>query len=289
MERISLYIPCYNAEKSINDCLQSVFNQSYKIDEILIIDDGSQDRTVEIAERYPVRIIRHKQNKGLAACRNTAFRKANNEFIASLDSDCIADPKWLTQLVNCFSDDDIAGAGGILIDRYTLSTADTWRSVHMAQHWGAELIEYPPFLYGNNTLFRKKSIEKAGFYNEKYRTNYEDLDICMRIYNCGFKLIYNPKAHVEHLRKDTIKSVLFSYWSWFYYKYMMSNQINRLSLRIAVMLGRMVEYTEISEVFFREDFREGEYKLLPIDVLFILYCWWFELRHCIKSINFIGK
>lgn len=289
MEKVTLYIPCYNAEDTIKECLESIISQSYKIDEILVIDDGSNDRSVEIAKKYPVRIINHKENKGLAATRNTAFREANNEFIASLDADCVAGPEWLVELLKCLLDGDIAGVGGMLINRYTLNTADIWRSVHMAQHWGDELIENPPFLYGNNSLFRRKFIEKAGFYNEKYRTNYEDVDLCMRLYNCGFKLIYNPKAQVEHSRKDTINSVLFSYWSWFYYKHMISNQVNGLSRKIAVILGRIVEYTEISEVFFREDFRKRKYKLLPMDFLFILYCWLFDLRHCVKSMNVISK
>jgi len=289
MEKVTLYIPCYNAEDTIKECLESIISQSYEIDEILVIDDGSNDRSVEIAKKYPVRIINHKENKGLAASRNTAFREANNEFVASLDADCVADSQWLGRLMEHFTDNDIAGVGGTLIDRYVLTTADIWRSVHMAQHWGDELIEYPPFLYGNNTLFKKKCIEKAGFYNEEYKTNYEDVELCMRLYNYGFKLIYNPKAKVEHSRKDNINSVLFSYWSWFHYEHMISNQVNRLSRRIAVILGRIVEYTEISQGFFREDFRERKYKLLPMDFLFILYCWWFDLRHCVKSMDVISK
>lgn len=286
MEKVSLYIPCYNAENTIKECLESVIRQSYEIDEILVIDDGSKDKTIEIAKQYPVRIISHKENKGLAASRNTAFREANNEFVAALDADCIASPEWLWQLMECFVNDGIVGAGGMLAERYTLSMADKWRSVHMAQHWGEELLENPPFLYGNNTVFRKKSVEKVSFYNEKYKTNYEDIDLSMRIYNCGISLIYNPKAHVEHMRKDTMSSVLSTYRNWFYYAHLNLKHINQASRRVAMNLGRIAEYPEIFEVFFREDLRARNYELLPLDFVLIPYCTWLDLRQLFKILFF---
>lgn len=162
MEKVTLYIPCYNAEKTIKECLDGVMGQIYPIGEILIINDGCRDRTIDIVSVYPVRIINHNTNKGLAAARNTAFRQAKNEFVASLDADCVARPNWLEQLMSSFSDDNIAGAGGILIEKYSISLADKWRFAHMPQMWGKELIQDPPFLYGSNTVFRKKSFGRPG-------------------------------------------------------------------------------------------------------------------------------
>jgi len=263
MERVSLYIPCYNAKEYINECLHSVMVQSYKIDEVLVIDDGSDDNTIEIAKRYPVKIIRHDKNRGLAASRNTAFRVTKNEFVASLDADCVAGHNWLQQLMECFVSDDIMGVGGKLVERHNLTVADKWRSTHMSQQWGNQIVENPPFLFGSNTVFKKKVIEGVGFYNEKFRSNYEDVDISIRIYNSGFRLIYNSEAEVEHLRKDTIKSVLSTYWHWLHYKHMGGNYNNKISRRIAAMLGNIAEYFEISEDFFQEDLREKTYKLLP--------------------------
>ena len=81
--RVSLYIPSYNVAKTLKDCIESVLNQTYPIDEILIIDDGSTDETIDIASQYSVRIVRHNKNLGLAASRNTASRAARNEFVAA--------------------------------------------------------------------------------------------------------------------------------------------------------------------------------------------------------------
>lgn len=282
MEKVSLYIPCYNAEKFINDCLQSVINQSYKIDEILVIDDGSSDRTIEIAKKYSVRIITHRKNKGLAATRNTAFKEAKNEFVVSLDADCIADAQWLQQLMECFVSDNIVGVGGMLKETNILSVADKWRSIHMAQHWGNEIINDPPFLYGNNAVFKKNCVERVGFYHKELKTNYEDVDLSMRLYNRGFRLIYNPRAFVEHIRKDTIWSIMINYWNR-YHSYQKSLYDRKTVFKkIAAHLGNLAEYTEISEIFFQEDLNEKNYKLLPFDCMFAFYCLWLDLKHSFK-------
>ncbi len=88
--KVSLYIPCYNAERYIARAIEGALRQTNALDEILVVDDGSKDGTREIASRYPVRIISHDRNRGLAAARNTGFRNARNELVASLDADCVA-------------------------------------------------------------------------------------------------------------------------------------------------------------------------------------------------------
>lgn len=271
MFKVSLYIPCFNAEKTIRECLNSVINQTYPIDEILVIDDGCQDKTADIISKYPVRVIRHDKNKGLAASRNTAFEEARNEFIASLDADCFAEPDWLKVLMSCFLDDDIAGAGGILVENYTVNIADKWRAVHMSQYWGEEIITNPPFLYGSNTVLRKDAVEKVGMYNQWNRSNYEDLDLSTRIMEEGGRLIYNPKAIVKHLRQDTVMSVLKAYWKWEHYEYMRKEYVNRPLKKIAVCLASSNESAETIGQFFREDLDTKNYQLMLMDIFFMFY------------------
>lgn len=284
MEKVSLYIPCYNAEKHIKECLDSVINQSYKIEEIIVIDDGSVDNSADIIKDYPVKIIRNLKNRGLAASRNIAFKEAKNEFVAALDADCVAGPEWLGSLMKCFVSDDIAGAGGSLVERNTLTLADKWRSVHMAQYWGVALLENPPFLYGDNTVLRKKSVEKAGFYNEGYNTNYEDVDLSMRLYKRGFRLVYAPEAKVVHLRQDTIKSAVTTYWHWKYYKHMPLDGVNKLSQRIIARVRSIAEYDGIFKDFILRDLSERNYRLLPLDFICVLYCLWLDLKDIGKGL-----
>ena len=68
-----------------------------------MVDDGSCDKTIQIVSQYPVKIIRHKANKGLAAARNTAVKNIKTDFVASLDADCLPEPDWLLRLMNKFN------------------------------------------------------------------------------------------------------------------------------------------------------------------------------------------
>ena len=212
MEKVSLYIPCYNARRYLKECLEGVLRQTCKIDEILVIDDGSTDGSLAIARNYPVRVIRHNRNKGLAAVRNTAFKESRNDLVAALDADCLADPEWLEGLMRCFDNKDIVGAGGRLLEKNTAGLADKWRLAHMKQDWGNDVVYDPLFLYGNNSVLRKSAVKKAGFYNERFKSNYEDIDLSSRIYACGSRMVYQPAALVEHLRQDTLRSILKGYW-----------------------------------------------------------------------------
>lgn len=259
MEKVTLYIPCFNASKYLRQCLESVLNQSYPIDEILIIDDGSTDDTIEIARQFPVKVISHGQNKGLASSRNTAFREARNEFIAALDSDCAARQNWLEELMKNFKDMQVAGAGGRLVEKYTHTPADEWRSRRMAQHWGDIEIKNPYFLFGSNTVLKKSVVSISGFYNEKFRTNYEDVYLSKEIFKKGFQLIYCPTAIAEHLKKDTIRGVLKSFWRWYYYD--------------SVSWAKLVPY------FLCSDFKNRRGRMLILDILMIFYLIWLDFRN----------
>lgn len=85
---ISVIIPCYNSEEWIIDSLQSIYNQTYKNFEVIIVDDGSDDNTQQVVEQFDASIIyKYQENKGPAAARNLGGKLANGEYIAFLDSD----------------------------------------------------------------------------------------------------------------------------------------------------------------------------------------------------------
>ena len=95
---VSVIMPAYNAEKYIGEAIASVCAQTYENWELLILDDGSADRTAEIAQAYAqrdarIRVLRNLQNMGVARTRNRGFDLAQGEWIALLDSD----DRWRVQ------------------------------------------------------------------------------------------------------------------------------------------------------------------------------------------------
>lgn len=264
--KVGLYIPCFNAEETIQSCLEAVFKQAYPIKEVVVVDDGSTDRTIEIVSKYPVKIIRHTNNKGLAFARNTAIKNINTEFIASLDADCLPDSDWLKQLMKRFDSPKIAGVGGRLLEIYSSSVFDLWRAVHMKQYWGDKETN-PPFLFGSNTIFRKKALINIGFYNENYKNNYEDVDISNRLKKTGYVLLYEPKAIAHHLRNDDICSILNSYWRWnsgYYQKKRYYSNLKSFVFKVKDNIGLANRYIE-------EDIVSKRYQLLYLDFLLALH------------------
>lgn len=272
MEKVSLYIPCFNAQSYLRECLDSVFRQTYAADEVLVIDDGSTDASVRIAESYPVRVISQGRNLGLAVARNTALCESRNEFIASLDADCLADPDWLEILMANLVSNDLIGAGGRLIEKNISGIADKWRSAHMGQDLGDQLRRVN-FLYGSNCLFRKKALFTVGLYRQEFNTNYEDINISERLTAYGFKMVYDPKAIVKHLRKDSIGSVLRTYWRWCLYMHVTPKNRGHFSRRAA---SRLVMVVGNFEKFARRDIEKRNLALLIVDIIYLFYSFWLD-------------
>ena len=86
MPKFSIIIPVYNVEQYIKRCLDSVFNQSYKDFEVIVVNDGTKDNSMDIVKDYDVKAINQK-NQGLSVARNTGVKKAKGEYIIFLDSD----------------------------------------------------------------------------------------------------------------------------------------------------------------------------------------------------------
>jgi GT2 family glycosyltransferase len=89
----------------------------------------------------------------------------------------------------------------------------------MAQSHGPDLISDARYIYGHGTVFRRSALEKVGLYNEKLRTNAEDTYICEQLKKAGFRVVYQPAAVAEHLRTDTITSLMRAYWAWTFHGY----------------------------------------------------------------------
>lgn len=97
MPKFSIIIPVYNVEKYIKKCLDSVFNQSFKDYEVIVVNDGTKDNSMDIVKEYDVKIINQK-NQGLSVARNTGVSKAKGEYLLFLDSDDYIEKDLLKEL-----------------------------------------------------------------------------------------------------------------------------------------------------------------------------------------------
>lgn len=103
---VSVVIPCLNAEKYIRHCLDDVMAQKYPFLETIVINDGSTDRTAQIASLYPVRVISFPENRGISAARNAGIEAATGEYIHFMDVDDDINPDFYTNMIMARRDDD---------------------------------------------------------------------------------------------------------------------------------------------------------------------------------------
>ena len=189
---VSVVIPAYNAEMFLEKTLDSVLAQTYKNIEVLVVDDGSQDRTAEIVEGVAQRdnrvILLRQSNAGVAAARNLAIEKSSGEYIAPIDADDIWYPQKLEKQVQCMLQAEpsvwLVYAWSVDIDEEGLLTGGFSAPTLDGEVYTA--LVYRNFL-GNASvpLIRRTCLDRVGYYNCQLKENNaqgcEDGDIYLRI------------------------------------------------------------------------------------------------------------
>ena len=219
-EKITIYIPAYNAESTITQSIESILDQSIKFNEIIVINDNSTDNTLKkISPFSEVKIINNKKNEGLSACRNLGFENSKNQIIAAIDSDVVLDKYWLENTI-CHLKDDIAMCGGNLIEKHIQNKFNKWRSIHYKQNWGNYNLLNPSFLFGCNTIQKKDLWKEVGGYDLKLRSNGEDIDYCYKLKKLKkYKSFYSAEAKCYHLQNDSLDSLSKRVWRYHSFGY----------------------------------------------------------------------
>jgi len=114
--KISVIIPVYNEEKNIARTIDSLLNQTFSDYEIIAVNDGSKDNSIDVLNRYKdkIKIIDKKKNEGQAKALNAGLKIASGDIIARTDGDSIVPPDWLERIHNNFKNNDIIAVGGWL-------------------------------------------------------------------------------------------------------------------------------------------------------------------------------
>ncbi|MBD2531094.1 glycosyltransferase [Nostoc flagelliforme FACHB-838] len=207
--KVSVVVCAYNAERTMDSCLASLKEVNYPNYEVIVVNDGSRDRTLEITQRYDyVRLI-NQENKGLSVARNVGMAAATGEIVAYTDSDCMVDPDWLTYLVAKFLSSDVGAVGGPNLSppEDSLVPACVAVSPGVPTHilLSDEVAEH---IAGCNMAFRREILEEINGFNPIFRTAGDDVDICWRLQDKGYTIGFSPTAIVWHFRRNTVAAYL---------------------------------------------------------------------------------
>ncbi len=202
---ISVVVCTYNGARTIRDTLENLRRLEYPNYEVIVVDDGSKDATPTIAGEYGFRLI-STENRGLSNARNTGMEAAKGEIVAYIDDDAYPDPQWLTYLAASFMSSSYAAIGGPNI----APSGDGWVADCVANSPGGPIPVLvsdteAEHIAGCNMAFRKANLKAIGGFDPQFRTAGDDVDVCWRILERGWKLGYSPAAVVWHHRRNSLR------------------------------------------------------------------------------------
>lgn len=250
---VSVIIPVYQAEKYLSRCISSVLNQTYKNLEILLIDDGSTDKSLHICKEMAQTDLRirvfHHENAGVAATRNLGLDEAKGEFIYFLDSDDRIDSNTLSAMVLSMTEHhaQLCICGFQYVEetgckKHGFPTdCKVDKSEFMDQYFW-DLYENSVLFNIGTKLYRRSIIEEAGLRFHTDMVVYEDIRFCLEYVDKVQQIYLQGKPYYDYLM-DNSESLLHGYKSGFWestFKYchiLMSKFANKpSSLNKAVLL-----------------------------------------------------
>jgi lipopolysaccharide/colanic/teichoic acid biosynthesis glycosyltransferase/glycosyltransferase involved in cell wall biosynthesis len=214
---ISVIVPAKDAENTIRECLQALMLQEGmqlgRDYEVIVVDDGSQDQTAQMADGFPVQVIR-QSHRGPAAARNVAAQLARGTILAFTDADCAPSPAWLKNLTQPFTDPPIVGVKGAYL---THQTALVPRFVQLEYEYkDGRMRDFSSidFIDTFSAAYRKDIfLQNAGF-DESFRNPaVEDIEFSFRLARKGYRMVFVPQATVFHFHDRNLSDYLHrKYW-----------------------------------------------------------------------------
>lgn len=220
MEKLSVIIPNYNGIQYMKGCLESLEKQTMKEFETIVVDNGSQDGSIEFIEKeYPwVRIVPLKENYGFCGAVNIGIREAKTDYVLLLNNDTEAEPEFVEQLYQGIRQKSNAFSGGAMMvqfhDRNRIDDAgDEYSALGWAYARGkgkpVEKYEKEKKVFSacaGAAIYRKKLIQELGYLDEEHFAYLEDMDLGYRARIAGYENWYFPKAKVYHIGSGTTGS-----------------------------------------------------------------------------------
>ena len=243
---LSIIIPCYNAEKTISKCLQSIFQSANKLSldftyEIIVINDGSSDQTLSIINNVDgIKVINHNKNLGLSSARNTGIQESDSKYIVFIDSDIVLSENWIHNMLTLIiKHDDIMGITGNLearpenknktLDGYLFGKYRGTKEISLDKP-----LNYKFFVF-SNTIIKRSVLNAVGNFDNILK-NYggEDTELAIRIhkkYSQGMRKLTTVNAyHITHKTLDKHLNDIFEYGKYNFHKIIQKHPTYKVDL-----------------------------------------------------------
>ena len=215
---VTVVVPVLNGELTLRDCLTSLLALDYPVKqrEILVVDNGSTDRTPEIIKRAGLRRV-PEPVPGLSRARNRGIEAASTDFVVFMDGDCVVTRGWLRALTREFEDPTVGVAAGEMLT-YPPRTAAQRYYARRKPYWQLRSLQYPgaPWFLSGNAAIRRAVFDCIGRFDTGFAGGgCEDIDFAWRFFDSNsFRLVYCPKAVAFHRHRETARGLYRQYRSY---------------------------------------------------------------------------
>lgn len=248
---ISIIIPIYNAERTIQKCLESIYQSEYQPFEVIIVNDASTDASIEIIRKYPARVINLNEKKGSAFARNRGAEEARGEILFFVDSDVSLEPNTIHKVAETFAKRPEISATFGCYGKECITSNFFSVYKNLLHHYTHQVSSNDATSFWTACGAIKKDIfEKLGGFDET--SNYspvEDIALGYKISKQGGKIYLDKQLQVKHLKS----------YSFF-------------SLFKSDFIGRAIPWTKIilKERFFKRDLNLRTSNILSVITAFII-------------------
>jgi GT2 family glycosyltransferase len=215
--KLSIIIPNFNGKQFIKLCLDSIRKQDCSFYELIIVDNGSSDGSVEyINEYYPeLTLIENKENLGFAAAVNQGIKSSSSEYVFLLNNDVELESDCVSNLLKCIEkDENIFAVSSKMVQYNDRNKMDDAGDEYTILGWTCKVGDgKSPDLYTSKretfsacagaAIYRKDILDKLKYFDENFFAYMEDVDISYRARIWGYKCVYCPEAVVYHLGSGT--------------------------------------------------------------------------------------
>jgi GT2 family glycosyltransferase len=201
---VSVIVPVLNGEATIGRCLASLCNDSYPEErrEILVVDNGSTDRTPALVHDHPVRLVAEPA-RGLSQARNRGIEESSGEILVFTDADCYVSKRWLHELTAGFDQDEVAAVTGEVVPYPPSTPAERYSARRKPSVAGWQRDLPSPWFCFMNAAIRRDAFDRVGLFDVRFPGACEDIDFAWRFADAGLRVRRQPRPLVFHQQRMT--------------------------------------------------------------------------------------
>jgi glycosyltransferase involved in cell wall biosynthesis len=208
--KISVVVPTYNAARTLDATLTSIFASEYDNFEVIVVDDGCKDDSARIAGQYPCTLVRMERNVGAARAKNAGAERASGDIVFFTDSDCVIRPDALRLIAANLADESVTGVVGLLDTRLRYDDfCSQYKNLWMHYTY-LRLPRQVGVFYTSAAAARRSAFVAMGGFDTNYSgaSITEDMDLGQRFLNAGHVLVSEKRLLVEHLKHYSLRELL---------------------------------------------------------------------------------